>query len=117
MFSSGSASAFLIGRLTQEGRQPVATLAASVGPWRGLTGVHVFAVSDGRLWLAQPRLIGDPSLASVPLSEVGEAELRTGRRVELVLTLGGRRRRFTVLDDADAGRAFVEALRTGPVDR
>ena len=111
--SADAASAFLIGRLAQEGRQARAVLkAATPGPWHR-AGVHVFGVADERLWLVQPRLLGEPAIASVPLSEVGGASVRQGRRrPEVVLRLGGRSSRYTVLDSAQACERFVEALST-----
>jgi hypothetical protein len=105
-----AATAFLIGRLTQEGRTPRAVLkAVTPGPWRG-TGVHVFAVAEDRLWLVQPRLLGEPAIASVPLSDVGGASVRTGRRPGVELRLGGRSRRYTSLDDVATCEQFVAAL-------
>jgi hypothetical protein len=105
-----TAAAFLIGRLAQEGRTPAAVLkAATPGPWRG-TGVHVFAVADGRLWLVQPRLLGEPAIASVPLSDVGGARVLPGPRPQVELQLGGRRSRYTALDDAATCAAFVAAV-------
>ena len=115
MLSSSAASAFLLGRLAQEGQTPLAMLRVTPGRWRGLTAVPVFAVSEGRLWLAEPRLLGDPSVASVPLSEVGEIRLRTrsGREIAgLDIELGGRVLHYTALDDLDACRAFVAAVRS-----
>ena len=105
-----TASAFLIGRLTMEGRTPRAVLKATTrGPLRG-TGVHVFAVSDDRLWLVQPRLLGEPAIASVPLAEVGGASVRTGRRAQVELRLGGRVARYTALDDLATCEEFVAAV-------
>jgi hypothetical protein len=109
-----AASAFLIGRLTQEGRTARAILKASTpGPLRGLGGVHVFAVDGDRLWLVQPQLLGDPSIASVQLTDVDGARVRMGRRLEVELRLGGRVMRFAVLDDAAAAERFVAALDGG----
>jgi hypothetical protein len=106
-----AASAFLIGRLAQEGRRPDVVLRATTpGPWRGATGAHAFAVADGRLWLAQPRLIGEPAIASVPLTEVDGARIVPGRRSQLELRLNGRSMRWTVLDDAATCERFVEAV-------
>jgi hypothetical protein len=106
-----AASAFLIGWLALDGRQPSVVLrAVTPGPWRGLTGVHVFAVADDRLWLAQPRVLGEPAIASVPLSDVGGARLVPGRRTQVELRLNGRSMRWTVLDDAAASERFVEAV-------
>jgi len=109
--SADAASAFLIGRLAQEGRQAVAVLRASPGAVRGLSAVHVFAVDGERLWLVQPRLLGEPAIASVPLGEVQDASVREGTRPQVVLRLGGRTTRYTALDDVDACRRFVAALR------
>jgi len=111
VLSSGSTSAFLTGHLVQEGRQPLALLTAAPGRWRRPDGAHVLAVTDGLLWLSQPRLVGGPSIASVPLGDVGTATLqeRRGRR-RLQLVVHGRQLRWTALDDAEACRAFVTAL-------
>src|SRR4051794_18842284 len=111
LMGADAASAFLIGRLALDGRQPSVVLrAVTPGPWRGLTGVHVFAVADDRLWLAQPRVLGEPAIASVPLSDVGGARLVPGRRTQVELRLNGRSMRWTVLDDAAASERFVEAV-------
>jgi hypothetical protein len=115
-----AASAFLIGRLAQEGRTPVAVLRATSGPLPGVTGVHVFAVEGERLWLVQPRLLGEPAIASVPLRDVGEVTLRTGPGrngrdvVSLRLGLPAGTLTFRALDDADTAARFVDALRNGP---
>ncbi|MGY1602195.1 hypothetical protein [Geodermatophilus sp. SYSU D00815] len=109
-----AASAFLVGRLAMEGRQPQATLRATPGRWRGMSGAAVFAVSDGRLWLAEPKLLGDPAIASVPLSDIDGATLREGRRPQVLLRVAGRTLRYTALDDAETCRRFVEALTTSP---
>jgi hypothetical protein len=106
-----TAAAFLIGRLAQERRTPQVVLkAATRGPWRG-NGVHVFAVADGRLWLAQPRLLGEPAIASVPLSDVGAASVLPGPRPQVQLRLGGRTVRYTALEDVATCEDFVAALR------
>jgi hypothetical protein len=114
-----AASAFLIGRLAQEGRQPLALLTATSGRWRTLTGVHVFAVDGDRLWLAQPRLLGEPAVASVPLREVGEVTVRSGPErggrgaalLEMELAHGALRLR--ILDDAEVCARFLDAVRGG----
>src|SRR4051812_6319110 len=95
-----AASAFLIGRLAQEGRTARALLKVTTrGPWRGLGSVYVFAVDSDRLWLVQPQLLGDPSIASVRLSDVDGASVRAGRRLEVELRLRERLMRYAVLDD------------------
>jgi hypothetical protein len=108
---------FLLGRLAQEGRTPQAALSASVGRWPTLAGAHAFAVSDGRLWLAQPRLIGAPDVASVPLEQVGAVRLRPSRDdrglVGVEIELNGRVLRYTALDDDAACRAFESAVAGG----
>jgi hypothetical protein len=104
-----AASAFLIGRLVQEGRTPRAMLKAARGPWRG-SAVHVFAVAGDRLWLVQPRLLGEPAIASVPLAEVGGGSVRPGRRPKVELQLGGRTVRYAALEDVAACEEFVAAL-------
>ena len=114
MLSGGSTSAFLVGRLTQEGRTPLAVLTAGPGRWRTMNSTHVFAVTDGLLWLAQPRLLGGPSIASVPLDQVGVVTVDTGETaaapVRVDIPVSGRHLRYTVLDDADAARAFASAV-------
>jgi hypothetical protein len=105
-----AASAFLIGRLTMEGRTPRAVLKATTrGPLRG-TGVHVFAVAGDRLWLVQPRLLGEPAIASVPLAEVAGGRVRPGPRPQVELRLGGRAVRYTALEDVARCEEFVAAL-------
>src|SRR3954452_15684783 len=95
LMGADTAAASLIGRLAQEGRSPAAVLkAATPGPWRG-TGVHVFAVADGRLWLLQARPVGERAIASVPLSDVGGARVVPGPRPQVELQFGGRRSRYT----------------------
>jgi len=104
-----AAGAFLIGRLAQEGRTPEVVLRASTrGPLRG-TGVHVFAVAGDRLWLVQPRLRGEPALAS-PLAEVGGGRVLPGPRPVVELRLGARTVRYTALEDVARCEEFVAAL-------
>ena len=108
--SADAASAFLIGRLTLEGRTPRVVLKASTrGPLRG-TGVHVFAVADDRLWLVQPRLLGEPAIASVPLTEVAGGRVLPGPPPEVELRLGRRTVRYRALEDAARCEEFVAAL-------
>ena len=110
LMSADSASAFLIGRLAMEGRTPRAVLkAATRGIWRG-TGVHVFAVADDRLWLVQPRLLGEPAIASVPLPEVGGGRVLPGSPPSVELQLGGRTVRYAALEDVARCEEFVAAL-------
>jgi hypothetical protein len=105
-----AASAFLIGRLAMQGSTPRVVLkAATRGPLRG-TAVHVFAVAGDRLWLAQPRLLGEPAIASVPLSEVGGGRLLPGPPPLVELRLAGRTVRYKVLEDVARGEEFVAAL-------
>jgi hypothetical protein len=105
-----AASAFLIGRLALEGRTPQVVLkAATRGPLRG-TGVHVFAVADDRLWLVQPRLLGEPAVASVPLAEVAGGRLLPGSPPVVELRLGSRTVRYRALEDVTRCEEFVAAL-------
>ena len=105
-----AAAAFLVGRLALEGRTPLVVLKASTrGPLRG-TAVHVFAVADDRLWLAQPRLLGEPAIASVPLSDVDGGRVLPGTPPSVELRLAGRTVRYRVLEDAARGEEFVAAL-------
>ena len=122
--SPDGTSTFLLGRLAQEGRTPLRMLSVSPGRWRAATGAHAFAVCDGRLWLAQPRLMGDPAVASVPLSAVGEVTVRTRRPllprtgpdvVLIGIELGGRRLQYRCLDEAEACQAFADAVNSGRV--
>src|SRR3954453_8137197 len=95
LMGADAASAFLIGRLALDGRQPTVVLRAGTpGPWRGLAGVHVFAVAADRLGRAQPRVLGEPAIASVPLSDVGGARLVPGRRTQGELRRNGGARRW-----------------------
>ena len=114
MLSDRSTSAFLVGRLIQEGRTPLAVLTAAPGRTRTLSSAHVFAVTEGLLWLAQSRLLGGPAIASIGLDQVGpvvvDAAGTTRGAVRVDLRVSGRRLRYTVLDDADAARAFANAL-------
>jgi hypothetical protein len=110
LMGADAASAFLVGRLALEGRPPRVVLKASTrGPLRG-TAVHVFAVADDRLWLAQPRLLGEPAIASVPLTEVAGARMVPGPSPVVELRLGGRTVRYRALEDAARCEEFVAAL-------
>jgi len=122
VLGSGATTAFLIGRLAQEGRHPLVVLQAWPGRWRGLGGLHAFAVDADRLWLAQPRLLGEPAMASVPLTEVRDVLVhdRAPRGglggsdvVRLDIELIGRTLRYTTQDDAETCFRFVDALRNG----
>jgi hypothetical protein len=122
VLSSDSASVFLLGRLAQEGLTPEVVLRVAPGRWRTPSAGHAFAVSDGRLWLAQPQVLGGPSVACVPLSQVGRVAVRTLRPLlrgsgpdvlTLEIELAGSALRYRALDDADACRAFVERVRSG----
>ncbi|NYJ08434.1 hypothetical protein [Petropleomorpha daqingensis] len=105
-----AASAFLVGRLALEGRTPRVVLKASTrGPLRG-TAVHVFAVADDRLWLVQPRLLGEPAIASVPLGDVAGGSVLPGSPPVVELRLGGRTVRYRALEDLDRCEEFVAAL-------
>ena len=110
LMGADAASAFLIGRLAMQGSTPRVVLrAATRGPLRG-TAVHVFAVADDRLWLAQPRLLGEPAIASVPLAEVGGGRVVPGSPPIVELRLGGRTARYKVLEDVAKVEEFVAAL-------
>ncbi|WP_432534023.1 hypothetical protein [Kineococcus arenarius] len=111
MLSDDPAHAQLLGRMAQEGETPLAVLPITSGPFGGLSGSGVLAVGAVALWLAQPRLLGGPSVASVPLTSVGAVSARArrsplgaggGLRVEVVVD--GRPLRF----DTRAQRADVE---------
>jgi hypothetical protein len=117
VFGSSGALTFLVGRLAQQGRTPRATLRVSAGRWPTLGGASAFAVTDGRLWLAEPRLLGAPDVASVPLEQVGQVRLRPpragGGRIGLEVEVDGRVLRYTALDDDAACRAFESAVAGG----
>ena len=66
--------------------------------------------ADDRLWLAQPRLLGEPAIASVPLTEVGGGRIVPGPPPTVELRLGGRTARYKVLEDVAKGEEFVAAL-------
>jgi hypothetical protein len=114
VLSGGSTSAFLVGRLTQEGRTPLAVLTAAPGRRRTLSQAHVFAVTEGLLWLAQPRLLGGPAMASIGLDQVGpvivDAAGSARGAVRVDIPVSGRHLIYTVLDDADAARSFASAV-------
>jgi len=102
-----------MGSSTRTGRPPRVVLKASTrGPLRG-TAVHVFAVADDRLWLAQPRLLGEPAIASVPLTEVAGARMVPGPSPVVELQLGGWTVRYRALEDAARCEEFVAALADG----
>ncbi|WP_432493866.1 hypothetical protein [Kineococcus auxinigenes] len=95
MLSDDPAHALLVGRMTQEGETPLAVLPIGSGPFGGLSGSGVLAVGAVRLWLAQPRLLGGPSVASVPLTSVGVVSVRAQRSL---LGAGGGLRVEVVVD-------------------
>ncbi|GAB7192894.1 hypothetical protein NUM3379_36030 [Kineococcus sp. NUM-3379] len=114
----GDAShALLLGRMAQEGDTPLAVLPLASGPFAGPSGSGVLAVSAARLWLAQPQLLGGPSVASVPLASVGAVGVRAPRgllgaagslRVELVVD--GRPVRLRTRADRAAAEEFAQAV-------
>lgn len=113
MFSSdpGVARAILVGRLSQSGETLLAELPLSGG---ALGGAGALAVSAVGLWLAQPQLVGAPSVASVPLSDVGRVGFRargplsSGLRV--TLEIAGNTVRLTTPADEDAVSEFLRVL-------
>jgi hypothetical protein len=91
-----AARALLAGTMARDGESPLAELTLTGGAF-GAAGA--LAVGPQRLWLALPQLLGGPSVASVPLADVGAASCRArpgllggcrvrlevaGRRVDLV---------------------------------
>ncbi|WP_337062767.1 hypothetical protein [Kineococcus sp. G2] len=116
MLSDDPAHASLLGRMAQEGETPLAVLPVTSGPFAGLGGAGALAVSAQRLWLTQPRVLGGPSTASVPLGGVGEVTVRPGRglggaggvRVEVVVD--GRPLRFTTPAGREAAEGFARAV-------
>jgi hypothetical protein len=114
-------SAVLLGRLVQEGRRPLAVLRAYPGRWPGLNGTHVLAVTEGLLWLAVPRLLGEPAVASIEVSSVTHVSMRgpgstaLGRRSDAVrvhLDVGHRALKYTAADGLTVCQDFVAALRS-----
>ncbi|WP_432483914.1 hypothetical protein [Kineococcus esterisolvens] len=117
MLSDDPAHALLLGRMAQEGETPLAVLPVASGALAGLSGSGVLAVSARQLWLAQPRLLGGPSVAAVPLGAVGAVTVRAqralpgtagGLRVEVVVS--ARPLRFTTRADRAAADAFARAV-------
>lgn len=94
--------ALLLGRMTGAGEAELARLALARG---------ALALGPERLWLAQPQLLGGPSVASVPLHDVGAVTVvrrrgLLGPRVEVEVVIAGRSVRFRAGGGADAaGRA------------
>lgn len=109
------AAAYLLGRLVQEGREPLAVLRVTPGSLPSLGGVHALAVTAGRLWLAQPRLLGGADVASVPLADVGPVTVRPGSRgrPRVAVEVGGRALRYRGVDDVAACEALAAAVRAG----
>jgi hypothetical protein len=93
----------LLGRMLQAGEQPVATLPLGRGV---VGGAGALAVGTVGLWLAQPQLLGGPSVASTPLTAVGPSSCRASRFGGTVveIELDGRRVRFST----PAARGDVE---------
>lgn len=104
-----SLDALLVGRMTQAGETARTTLRLGAGL---VGGAGALALGSRSLWLAQPQLMGGPSVASVPLAEVGPGSLRTSRwrgRV-LVLSLNGREVRFPTPATAEEAGEFLRVL-------
>lgn len=112
MFSSDptAARAILAGRLSQNGETLLAELPLSGGP---LGGAGTLAVSAQGVWLAQPQLVGAPSVASVPLSDVGRVGFR-GRSLfgglRITLEIAGRAVKFATPASADEVSEFLRVL-------
>ena len=111
--------ALLLGRMAQEGDTPLAFLPLAAGPFAGPSGSGVLAVGAARLWLAQPQLLGGPSVASVPLASVGAVGVRAPRalfgvtgslRVELLVD--GRPVRLRTRGGRAAAEEFARAVAT-----
>lgn len=113
MFSNDptAARALLAGRMAQSGERPLAELSLSGG---ALGGAGALAVGPRRLWLAQPQVIGTPSVASVPVSELRGAFARPrasflgGFRVEV--RVGERTVRFSTQAAAEEVAEFVRQV-------
>lgn len=102
-----TAHALLLGRMTQAGEALLARLTLAKG---------ALALGEERLWLSQPQLLGGPSVASVPLEDVGAvtvADQRSafGPRVAVEVVIAGRPVRFRAAGDRTVVDAFVEVLR------
>lgn len=102
-----TAHALLLGRMTQAGETQLARLSLARG---------ALALGDERFWLSQPQLLGGPSVASVPLEDVGAVTVRDqrsafGPRVQVEVVIAGRTVRFRTAGDRAAAEAFVEVLR------
>ena len=123
MLSDDPGHAALLGRMTQEGDTPLAVLPLAPGALAGLpgagAGAGALAVSAARLWLSEPRLLGGPSVASVPLRSVGAVAVRERRgllggpgslRVEVVVD--GRPVRFATRAGEAAAEEFARAVAT-----
>ncbi|SCX55057.1 hypothetical protein SAMN03159343_3195 [Klenkia marina] len=108
--------AFLVGQLTTDGFAPVTVLRVTQGRVPVPGTAQALGVAGRRLWLAHAQLIGQPTLASVPLTKVTGVDVRTVRRLtatrrELSAWVDGSTLRFTVLDDEATTAAFVAAAR------
>lgn len=101
--------ALLLGRMTGAGEAELARLALARG---------ALALGEERLWLAQPQLLGGPSVASVPLQDVGDVTVTPrrgllGPRVDVEVVIAGRPVRFRAGGGADAAAragAFAAAV-------
>ena len=106
-----AARALLTGRMAQDGERVLAELTLSGG---ALGGAGALAVGPDRLWLAQPQLLGGPSVASVALSEVGAGSCRPRPALlggcRLVLEVSGRAVRFATPAAEDEVARFLGAL-------
>ncbi|MFD0482677.1 hypothetical protein ACFQ46_08745 [Kineococcus sp. GCM10028916] len=112
MFSSdpGAARSILAGRLSQSGETLLAELPLSGG---ALGGAGALAVTAQSVWLAQPQLVGAPSVASVPLSDVGRVGFRArpvfgGLRV--TLEIAGHPVKLTTPAGEDEVSEFLRVL-------
>jgi hypothetical protein len=113
VFSSDptAARAVLGGRMAHSGETPLADLPLSGG---ALGGTGALAVGAERLWLAQPQLLGGPSVASVPLAEVGAVSCRPRRTrsggTRITLEISGRRVDLVTPAGADEVSEFLRTL-------
>ena len=107
----GAARALLTGRMAQDGERPLAELPLSGG---ALGGTGALAVGPRRLWLAQPQLLGGPSVASVALSQVGAGGFRARAGFlggcRLTLEIDGRAVTFTTPAPAAEVAGFLSAV-------
>ena len=123
MLSDDPGSALLLGRMAQAGDTPLALLPLAPGPLGGGSGSGVLAVSSDRLWLAQPQLLGGPSVASVPLTTVEAVTVRGGgrflgveRALQVEVVVDGRPLRLSTRVVREVAEDFARAVTRARLD-